>query len=443
MSDTDTKPEFALSHTPLGQAIRVVFVGGRVLVPPAIVLVSGDLLRVGREVQQGLRLNDAHVSRHHASFHVDTARRLVVADNRSKNGTFINGERCETRALSLGDVVSLGDSCLVVGEEPTGSDEAQSYGIEGGSAAMRRARASVRALGPLPLSVLLIAETGCGKEVVARALHAASGLNGPFVAVNCAAIPEGLFESQFFGHTAKAFTGAIAHEGFFRAAIGGTLFLDEIGELPMTLQPKLLRVLQERAVVPLGSVKPVPCPVRIVAATNRDLQGAVETGKFRADLLARLDEARIALPPLRERREDILEPFSKHLTRTWAIPHELAEGLLLHDWPFNWREAVAWARKLELASTGHRLDAKSFAPESLTPRPELDGRPTPTSVRARSGNAVPSQDHASPISAAELTRLLTETGGTVAEVARAVGRSRRQVYRWIAKYQLQIENFRS
>ncbi len=443
MPDTDTKPGFALSPTPLGRVLRVVFMDGRVLVPPAIVLVSGDVLRVGREVQHGLRLNDAHISRHHASFHVDSARRLMVADNGSKNGTFVNGERCETRALVLGDVVSCGDSCLVVGEEPTGSDDEPSYGIEGGSAAMRRARAAVRALGPLSLSVLLIAETGCGKEVVARALHAASGLEGQFVAVNCAAVPEGLFESQFFGHTAKAFTGAIAHDGFFRAAVGGTLFLDEIGELPMALQPKLLRVLQERAVLPLGSVKPVPCPVRIVAATNRDLRGAIETGKFRADLLARLDEARITLPPLRERREDILEPFSKHLTRTWSIPHALAEALLLYDWPLNWREVAAWARKLELASTGPRLDVECFTPESVTPRPDLDGRSTPTVVRTRSSNSLLTEDQGLFVTATELTRLLTEKGGSVADVARAVGRSRRQVYRWIAKYNLQIEDFRS
>jgi two-component system response regulator GlrR len=118
------------------------------------------------------------------------------------------------------------------------------------------------------LTVILVAESGCGKELAERALHEASALRGEFVAVNCAAIPEILFESQLFGNRAGAFTGAVAHDGFFRAANGGTLFLDEIGDLPLTLQPKLLRAIQERAVVPLGTTRPIPCAVRIVAATN-------------------------------------------------------------------------------------------------------------------------------------------------------------------------------
>src|SRR5262249_34929518 len=149
------------------------------------------------------------------------------------------------------------------------------------SAALLLLRREVALLGPSLTTVLLLGDSGTGKEVVARALHEASRLSGPLVAVNCGAIPETLAESQLFGHVAGAFTGAQAQPGWFRSAAGGTLFLDEVGELPLSLQPKLLRALEERAVVPVGSVRPVPCQVRLIAATNRDLASAIAQGRVR------------------------------------------------------------------------------------------------------------------------------------------------------------------
>jgi hypothetical protein len=261
---TDTKPRVDVHAVQDRLVIRLVFSVCRPLIPPPIVRVPERGTIVGREVSQGLRLDDPRVSRHHATFY-SVGGRISILDQASKNGTFVNGVRVERHDLVEGDVLSLGDSCFVVAQEPDEEEGPVVPGLLGDSAAMRRARAAVRKLGPTDLTVLLTAETGCGKEVVARALHGASGLKGAFVPINCAAIPENLFESELFGHTAKAFTGAVGHTGFVREALGGTLLLDEVGELPLSLQPKLLRVLEERAVVPLGATRPIPCPVRVVA----------------------------------------------------------------------------------------------------------------------------------------------------------------------------------
>jgi sigma-54 dependent transcriptional regulator len=167
-------------------------------------------------------------------------------------------------------------------------------------------------------SVLVIGETGTGKELIARHLHARSERRGPFVAVNCGAFSETLIDAELFGHESGAFTGAShSRAGWFEAANGGTLFLDEIGDLPLALQVKLLRVLQERQVVRLGSRKPVALDVRLVAATNVDLRQAVEAQRFRADLYYRLNVAPVALPPLRERPGDIL-PLARHFVGVYA-----------------------------------------------------------------------------------------------------------------------------
>jgi transcriptional regulator with PAS, ATPase and Fis domain len=284
------------------------------------------------------------------------------------------------------------------------------------------------------VTVLLEAESGCGKEVVANALHRESGARGEFVPVNCAAVPESLFESQFFGHKAGAFTGAISSAGLFRAAVNGTLFLDEVGELPLALQPKLLRAIQERAIVPLGETRAVPCPVRIVAATNRDLTRAVEAGTFRGDLLARLFEAKVSLSPLRERREDILAMFALPFDGPPSMTHALAEALLLHAWPFNVREVLAVAREMRVNTGDQPLGIEAF-------RARFDVPSSRASAPAAAGARRP-RSAAAPPDAAALAALLERKGGNVADVARELGRSRRQVYRWLAKYQLAIDAFR-
>lgn len=205
----------------------------------------------------------------------------------------------------------------------------------------------IEKIAPSEAPVLIAGETGTGKELVARHIHLLSGRKGPFLAINCGAISDHLAESEFFGHEAGSFTGATGkREGWFEAANGGTLFLDEIGDLPLPLQVKLLRVLQEREVVRIGSRKPIPVDVRLVAATNVDLGHAVSAGHFRRDLLYRINIAQVRLPPLRDRPGDIL-PLAKYFAKIYSqrIGHAKPEfsstsiELLTHySWPGNIRE---------------------------------------------------------------------------------------------------------
>ncbi len=202
-------------------------------------------------------------------------------------------------------------------------------------------------LAPSDASVLLVGETGTGKELVARYIHEHSRRDGPFLAVNCGAFSEQLVEAELFGHEAGAFTGAQqARAGWFETASGGTLFLDEIGDMPLFLQVKLLRVLQERQVVRLGSRKPIAVDVRVIAATNVELERAVQEGRFRRDLYYRLNVAAISLPPLRDRPGDIL-PLAQHFVETYrrkmnlgsiVLSENAKRALGAHDWPGNIRE---------------------------------------------------------------------------------------------------------
>ena len=202
-------------------------------------------------------------------------------------------------------------------------------------------------LAPTEASVLIVGETGTGKELAARYIHENSRRQGPFIAINCAALSEHLVEAELFGHEAGAFTGAQqARAGWFEAANGGTLFLDEVGDMPAHLQVKLLRVLQERQVVRLGSRKPISVNVRLIAATNVELEAAVEARQFRRDLYYRLNVAAVRLPPLRERKGDIL-PLARHFLDTYrresgfeqvSLSSDAEAALLGHDWPGNIRE---------------------------------------------------------------------------------------------------------
>jgi sigma-54-specific transcriptional regulator len=221
-------------------------------------------------------------------------------------------------------------------------------------------------LAPTDATVLIVGETGTGKEVAARYLHEHSGSHGPFVAVNCGALSESLAEAELFGHEAGAFTGAQqARPGWFEVAQGGTLFLDEIGDMPLSLQVRLLRVLQERQVVRIGSRKPTPVDVRLIAATNVDLEQAVHSREFRRDLYYRLSVAPIKLPPLRERRSDILplarsliDRHSAKLGLTQAsLTHAAEETLLTHDWPGNIRELENVIHLGLIMSAEGRIDA--------------------------------------------------------------------------------------
>ncbi|WP_437683965.1 sigma-54 interaction domain-containing protein [Sorangium sp. So ce131] len=256
----------------------------------------------------------------------------------------------------------------------------------------------IRQLSPSDATLLVTGETGTGKELVARHIHALSHRRGrPFVAVNCGAWSESLVESELFGHEKGAFTGATTSKaGWFEAADGGTLFLDEIGDLSLPLQVKLLRVLQEREVVRLGSRQPIPIDVRLIAATNVDLEEAVTARKFREDLFYRLNVATLSLPPLRERPGDIL-PLARYFIDLYArrlgaapaaLTTEAAARLLEHPWPGNIRElenaihhALLVCKGSQIVAADLRLTALQPKSASSSPPPSERGTPVASQVR--------------------------------------------------------------
>jgi formate hydrogenlyase transcriptional activator len=243
----------------------------------------------------------------------------------------------------------------------------------GESPGLRGVLRAIQVVAPTDAAVLIQGETGTGKELVARAIHDHSSRSKrPFVMVNCAAIPATLLESELFGHEKGAFTGAIAQKiGRFEAAHQGTLFLDEIGEIPLELQPKLLRVLQEQEFDRLGGNRTIRVDVRIVAATNRNLAQMVEQGKFRSDLFYRLNVFPVTIPPLRERREDIpllirffTQRYAKKMNRAIEeIPSSALDGLTMYDWPGNIRELQNLVERSVILSQGPMLQIA--VPDSL------------------------------------------------------------------------------
>jgi DNA-binding NtrC family response regulator len=284
-------------------------------------------------------------------------------------------------------------------------------------------------------TVLVSGESGTGKELVARTIHERGPFAArPFLAVNCAGLSETLLDSQLFGHRRGAFTGALNdHDGVFRAAEGGTLFLDEVSEIPLALQAKFLRALQEREVTPLGSSLPVPVDVRIIAATNRDLEGEVDAGRFRKDLFYRLNVVHIELPPLRARADDVgplVEHFVERFSRQYQVaPKRIApeamERLRAYPWPGNVRElqnTIERAFALSLAETVTVAD--------LPGRLRAHGAPAPAGVDL---DDLPSLEEAERrlIGAA-----LEKSGGNKNEAARLLGIDRQRLYRKIEKYGL-------
>jgi len=326
-------------------------------------LPSAGVVTVGRDTRADVRVVSAAVSRRHARIHTK-GRLVAIEDLDSRNGTRVNGQRVSgEHALAYGDVITLGDVITVLEEQSDESlpaaagDDVPPDGIvlELGERSMFVADpimlhvyTQLERLAQTPLSVLIIGETGTGKDLAANALHAWSKRRDrPLVSVNCSALPETLAESELFGYQRGAFSGANRDKvGLLESASGGTVFLDEIGDLPPMVQPKLLRVLESRKVMRLGSVREHQVDVRIVAATHRDLAGDVRAGRFRQDLFYRLSAAVVQLPPLRERRREmrlLAKRFLADACLNAGRPRlELSDAAMArleaHDWPGNVRE---------------------------------------------------------------------------------------------------------
>jgi sigma-54 dependent transcriptional regulator, acetoin dehydrogenase operon transcriptional activator AcoR len=402
---------------------------------------------VGRDAACAVRLEGNDVSRRHAAlFRADPAAAVTIRDLDSRNGVRVNGRPVTLSPLQAGDVVRLGGWVGVVTPTPGELTEI-APGLMGG-VALRTALEPLRRVAPSDLSIVLEGETGTGKEVVTRAVHGWSGRTGPLVAVNCAALPDGLAEAELFGYRRGAFTGADrASPGFFRSAHGGTLLLDEVSDLPMTLQAKLLRVLEQREVQPLGETRPVAIDVRIVVAGQQPLMDAVREGRFRADLLARLDGVTVKLPPLRRRREDVPPLFSHLLKvlgqgRAPAVESDLVERLCLHDWPFNVRELVQLVRRLLVLQSDESTLRAAHLPDRIGAGAEADPRPAPTlrATAAVAGAQAPGVSE--PIELPALVVALRTSGGNVARAAAMLGITRQRAYRLMEGQAVDLEALR-
>jgi transcriptional regulator with GAF, ATPase, and Fis domain len=331
---------------------------------PPVLRVRDGVVRIGREASNDIVIDDPFVSRAHLEVRV-YPQGVEVADLETKNGTHFQGARIRQMPVQAECTLVLGKQITVRVRVADESKPSRDDGVElvGTSAAIGKLRSAITRVAPTNLTVLIEGETGTGKDVLARAIHARSSRAGKSLVVfDCAAVSPTLVASELFGHTKGAYTGATgSSEGAFRRAQGGTLFLDEIGELPLDLQPALLRALEARQVKPVGGDAYVPVDVRIIAATNRSLEAEVEAGRFRKDLLFRLAVTRIKVPPLRARAEDI-PLLAQHFAQSLgaSISPEALAMLSTREWPGNVRELRNTVERAVMLAGGAGVTVTSF-----------------------------------------------------------------------------------
>jgi DNA-binding NtrC family response regulator len=409
----------------------VALVGRWLAVDPRLPTVLGRADLVSDD-EVTTSIDDPRVSRVHARITPGPEpERMLLQNCGSSNGVFVNALVTDEHLLQAQDVVRVGDTVLVVCRRaPDGLED--DLGLVGASAPIVALRDLIRRAGPSSLAAVIVGATGTGKELVARALHRVSGRTGPFLAVNCAALPGALVESALFGHRRGAFTDATSdQDGAFVAADGGTLFLDEIGDLALDAQPKLLRALETHEVTPVGGSAARAVDLRVVVATHVPLDAAVGEGRFRQDLYARLAGVVLRPPPLSERREDIpmlFERFLPETAQTWRRTSDFVEALVVYGWPRNVRELQMLAERLLVLHPDAGgfdlglLDEELRAPVRSRQRaPELADAPA---------------DPPRPVSRVELLALLDSCGGNVSQAARIMRRSRKQLYRWMDAFEV-------
>ncbi len=414
-----------------------------------------DVIRIGSAKTGDIVITDPTVSRHHAEIRRGRDG-VVLRDLGSTNGTFVGQVRAKEVYLGRDTTFRVGRTELVfnpadeiIDVQPSDADRFEN--LVGNSIPMREVFGILERVAPTDLTVLITGETGTGKELASRAVHTRSKrAAGPFVVFDCGAAPENLIESELFGHQRGAFTGAVdARPGVFEMAHGGTIFLDEIGELPLELQPKLLRVLEQREIRRVGTSTTKPIDVRVVAATNRNLREEVDSGRFREDLYYRLAVVEMAMPPLRDRLDDLdmlanhLLERSAHNERIRQISPEVMAVFSSYRWPGNVRELNNVIERAMPFTDGSTITIESL-PEAVirgrtTPPREPDTRPTPTPP-VLTGAPLPFKDAKDQlIDAFErqyLLDLLDKYDGNVSKAARAADMDRKTITRLMKKHSI-------
>jgi len=407
---------------------------------------------IGRDEASNVHIDDPAVSRRHAILRLGD--RLEIEDLGGVNGTFVRqtaqaGRDNDTAhvnirqlvrdkaSLAVGDCLLFGTACVVVRHAPQIELPDLQPGVVVHDPAMRTLYAEATRVARATINVLLLGETGVGKEVLARAIHASSPrAKGPFMGINCGALAESLLESELFGSEKGAFTGAVARAGLFEAANGGSVFLDEVGELPLATQVKLLRVLEERVVTRVGSTRARPIDVRVLAATNRDVEADCRQGRLRPDLYFRLNGVALLIPPLRERPRELealaasfLSAACRDLERASPLHFSVAalEALRRYAWPGNVRELRNAVERAAVMCT-----ESSILPEHLPPSLLAATRTAPGPVVAAAPSVAASpadpQTLQSEVRALERTRILEmleHCDGNQSEAARQLGMPRR------------------
>ncbi len=389
---------------------------------------------------------DQRMSRHHLRLQA-LGEKWLLSDLQSKNGTFVDGTSVTTAAVADGMLIEAGGVFFVFRGARAGcpappvapvlgafarDDEPLGQPLSTYNPDLAAAFAQLRRIAGTDLAVLVSGETGTGKELVAKAIHALSGRAGRFVAVNCGALPGTLIESELFGYRRGAFSGAAEdREGLVRSADGGTLFLDEVAEMPATAQVKLLRVLQEREVRPVGGLESVPVNARVIAATHADLTAQMEKGLFRPDLFARLRGHQLELPPLRARREDLGQLAAVSLRRHGAgvtprLSVAAARLVMSYDYPLNIRE----------------LDQALHAALALAETGRVRSEHLPATMRASARDAGKRMTETERALRTVLIARLEEHDGNVSAVARSFEKAPVQIRRWCRRFGIEVHDFR-
>jgi len=461
MSGLDNTPGLDFSAPrPDGACPALICAGQAVVTHPTDgvrVLEIGPALELGRGQSKtgGLiarfETGDPHMSRAHALLRRVDADTVVLRDLGSRNGVTVNGTpMAGEMLLDDGAVLFIGAHVFVyrlMAREDLDAitlELARPFGpVPSVSPVLARLFEKLRRMARSEVDILLGGETGVGKEVVANAIHRESGRSGPFVAINCAALPDALLESELFGYTRGAHSMAEhGKAGLIEQAQGGSLFLDEIGEMSSSAQSKLLRFLQDRQVLPLGATRPRRLDVRVVAATRRSVAASDHVSGIRFDLAARLGPEPLVIPPLRARLEDV-GLLARHFLRNapWAFDIRSFRGLFLHQWPGNVRELEKTLRLAAVLSEGRaQIDPEYLTfPANVSTLPEVPQRIAAAAVAA----GLSGGGHGARPNADVLAGLLERHRGNVAEVARELHRQRTLVWRWLRKAGLDPSRFRS